>query len=116
MIPLEQSRLCRQLEAEERKLLGESSHPRRFQPGERIFNEGAPADGLFVILEGRVEITVHSAPGREHVLSRMEAGDYFGEMAVFDGGVRSASAIARDACELSFVPTEAVLALLDRSP
>lgn len=89
---------------------------REIPAGQRIFDEGAIADGLFVVLDGVVEITVQSSPGREHLLSRNEPGDYFGEMAVFDGGTRSASATAKTHCVLSFVSTDLVHMLLDKSP
>ncbi|MSU33523.1 MAG: cyclic nucleotide-binding domain-containing protein [Pedosphaera sp.] len=93
-----------------------SLKPREVPAGQRIFDEGAVADGLFVVLDGVVEITVQSSPGREHLLSRDQPGDYFGEMAVFDGGTRSASATAITHCVLNFVSTNHVHMLLDRSP
>lgn len=89
---------------------------RRYSAGDVIFHEGEDGDGLYVIGAGIVQISARSTPERTHVLSRMEAGDYFGEMAIFDGGTRSASATALEDCELLFVPTEAVLELLERSP
>lgn len=116
MVAIEDSRLCRQLGRAEQEILRQGSKVHRFQAGSRIFDEGAEADGLYVVVAGTVEITIQSSPGRDHVLSRMEAGDYFGEMAVFDGGTRSASANAKTDCELRFVPTELVHTLLHRSP
>ncbi len=90
--------------------------PRAFQAGEVIFNEGDAGDGLYIVHSGLIRITATSTPDRQHVLSRMEPGDYFGEMAVFDGGPRSASAVALEDSRLSFVPMGAVLELLARSP
>lgn len=116
VVALEDSRLCRQLGSEEQHLLRTRAERHVFPAGHRIFSEGADPDGLYVILDGIIEITVESSPGHEHLLSRMDPGDYFGEMAVFDGGVRSASATAKTACELSFVATDLVKELLDRSP
>jgi signal transduction histidine kinase len=81
-----------------------------------LFREGDVGDGLYIILEGSVDITARSAPDREHVLSRMEAGDYFGEMAIFDGGTRSASASARTDVHAVFLPAGLLLELLAKAP
>lgn len=116
MVPLEKSRFARQLASADLEFLHQHVLIRTFVDGQRVFLEGSQADGLYVVGAGRIDITVHSAPGREHLLGRMEPGDYFGEMAVFDGGPRSASATAHGACELWFIPAAVALALLERSP
>ncbi len=90
--------------------------PYQAQAGEIIFREGDVGDGIYIVIDGTVEIFARSAPERFHVLSRMESGDYFGEMAIFDGGTRSASTRAVTACELAFLPVETVLELLRQSP
>jgi len=116
MIRLEDSRFCRHLPAEDAQIAAGRSQPRSFVAGASIFREGDAGDGLYVILSGEVAITARSGPDREHILSRMDPGDYFGEMAIFDGGTRSASATARTDCETVFLPAEAVLELLRRTP
>lgn len=116
MIPLVESRLARHLDDAARAILLAGVEPRRVVAGERIFDEGSPGDGLFVVESGRVEIAARSVPGRQHRLALMEPGEYFGEMAVFDGGARSASAIAVEASDLQFVPTAVLRHLLERSP
>jgi len=89
---------------------------RHVTAGGVIFHEGDEGDGLYVINRGLVQIAARSAPEHLHVLSRMDPGEYFGEMAVFDGGTRSATASALEDSELTFVPTAAVLELLNHSP
>jgi signal transduction histidine kinase len=116
MVALEESRLCRRLGPAEQRLARQYAVPTRFAAAEVIFDEGAEGDGLYIIEEGRVEIFVNSAPGREHILSRMDPGDYFGEMAIFDGGSRSASARASTAVVAWLIPSAGVIELLERSP
>ena len=116
MIALEESRLCRHLNPADRQLVKERVVPKEFPAGSCIFEEGAAGDGLYIILEGEVDITARSTPDRQHVLSRMEVGDYFGEMSIFDGGARSAGAYARQDCILRFLPAATVVELLQRSP
>jgi CRP-like cAMP-binding protein len=68
---------------------------------EVIFYEDEEGDFLFVILEGRVKVTLLGIPdrftrgyGREVVLSVLGPGDFFGEMALVDNEPRSATAVA----------------------
>lgn len=57
-------------------------------------------DTLFVILSGRVSVTMGNEDGREVILSILTAGDFFGEMSLLDGKPRSASVIATEHTEL----------------
>jgi CRP-like cAMP-binding protein len=49
-----------------------------FEPGQRIYSQGDPAEVLYVILEGAVEISAGSGMGK-YVLFRFYPGDFFGE-------------------------------------
>jgi len=116
VVPLEQSRFCRHLSAGDQHFVSDHAVEYRYTAGQTIFLEGDDGNGLYIILDGCVEIYAQSGPGRFHVLSRMEAGEYFGEMATFDGGTRSATAKAISDCRLAFLPVKTVLELLVRSP
>jgi CRP/FNR family cyclic AMP-dependent transcriptional regulator len=74
---------------------------------EVIFYEDEEGDFLFVILQGRVKVTLLGIPdrftrgyGREVVLSILAAGDFFGEMALVDNEPRSATAVAVEDSQL----------------
>lgn len=74
---------------------------------EVIFYEDEEGDFFFVILDGRVKVTLLGIPdrftrgyGREVVLSTLGPGDFFGEMALVDNEPRSATAVAIEECEL----------------
>src|SRR5262249_51166310 len=74
---------------------------------EVIFYEDEEGDALFVILEGRVKVTLLGIPdrftrgyGREVVLGVLGPGDFFGEMALVDNEPRSATAIAIENVQL----------------
>jgi CRP/FNR family cyclic AMP-dependent transcriptional regulator len=85
---------------------------RPFQAGERIFKEGEDGHEFFVILEGRVRIS-KMVPGiGEEALAILDAGSYFGEMALVDETPRSADAIAHSACNLGILRREALEGLL----
>ena len=62
-----------------------------FPPGALVFREGEPGSELFVICTGRVEVIKHLGEPRETLLAKLQAKDFFGEMAVIERVVRSAS-------------------------
>lgn len=61
-----------------------------FTDGEVIVQQGDVGDQMYVVQSGTVEVVLESG-GQERQLSTMAAGDFFGEMALFDKIVRSAS-------------------------
>jgi CRP/FNR family transcriptional regulator, cyclic AMP receptor protein len=76
---------------------------RRFTAGERVFGEGEPCIGLYIVESGHVRIFKSSPGGREHVLSIEGPGSSVAELPVFDGGSYPASVSAIDDAILLFV-------------
>ncbi len=89
---------------------------RSFRSGEIVFSQGDPGDALFAVVTGRIRISAGAADGREIFLNIMEPGDTFGEIALLDGGTRTASATAVVASELVSIRREHFVALLEREP
>lgn len=116
MVALEASKLFGVLGAEERQCLRSIVETRKFEKGESIFSEGDPGDGMYVVGQGRVQISAVVGRQEHTVLSHLGPGEFFGEMAVLDGEPRSASATAEEATELAFIPRGGLLSLLGRSP
>ncbi|MFH1808696.1 MAG: cyclic nucleotide-binding domain-containing protein [Pseudomonadota bacterium] len=83
-----------------------------YPAGARIFNEGDPGDRLFVIIEGRVRISKLIPNAGEEALTILEAGSYFGEMALIDESTRSAHAIAHSTVRLASIERTAFEQLL----
>jgi signal transduction histidine kinase len=88
---------------------------RDFVDGEYLFRQGDPADGVYLVLAGEVEI-VRTAGAQEKVLDRIESNDYFGEVAVLDGLGRSTAARARGTTSVAKVPGEDLLVVLASGP
>jgi len=65
-----------------------------------VFFENEEGDFFFMILEGRIKVTILGDDGREVILSLLGPGDFFGEMALLDQEPRSATAIAVEDTEL----------------
>jgi len=64
----------------------------QFNEGTIVFNEGDPGDTLYIIASGTVEIYTKTSAGEHIKLKTLEVAEVFGEMALFDGLPRSASA------------------------
>jgi CRP/FNR family transcriptional regulator, cyclic AMP receptor protein len=67
----------------------EKYHRKKF-----IFRQGDPADGVFYIHSGKVELSVLSKQGKEGVIAILNAGDFFGEGCLAGQPLHMASAIA----------------------
>ncbi|AGK56396.1 CRP/FNR family transcriptional regulator [Hyphomicrobium denitrificans 1NES1] len=89
---------------------------RTFAAGETILAEGKPCEGLYFVIQGQVRLTRGSAVGRGHVLRVLGPGATFNEVAVFDGGPNSDSAVAVGATTVGLIPKGNVIALIERDP
>lgn len=89
---------------------------REVRRGGTVFREGEPAEGLFVVMDGRVKIVRVSARGREQVLHSEGPGATLGEVPLLDGAGYVASAIAAEPSRLLFLPRPALLDLCRRRP
>jgi len=65
--------------------------------GEAFIRQGDDGNALLILIEGQARVTVYSANGREIVLEYVGPGTVLGEIALLDGGVRTASVIAMGA-------------------
>lgn len=73
---------------------------RRYPKDTVVFFENEEGDFFFMIVEGRIKVTILGDDGREVILSILGTGDFFGEMALLDNEPRSATAIAVEDSEL----------------
>jgi CRP-like cAMP-binding protein/Fe-S-cluster-containing dehydrogenase component len=71
----------------------------RFAPGQIIARQGDPADSFYLVRIGFVKIS-EVYPGGELVLAYLSRGDYFGEIGLLGGGLRTATCTALDHVEL----------------
>lgn len=88
-------------------------HRREYVAGESIFTQGEPGLGMYIIAKGHVSI--QSEPtGRELIL--LKDGSFFGEIALLNEVIRSATARASTDCLLLSLFQPDLLSLLDRNP
>lgn len=96
--------------------LSRRSRLRRYRRGETIFLQEDPGDSLFVVAHGLVKIFVTSPRGDDLVLSTLGPCQTFGELALLDGGGRSASAEAANDCMVVIVERAKFLEVLNQRP
>ncbi|MGH9363131.1 MAG: cyclic nucleotide-binding domain-containing protein, partial [Thermoanaerobaculia bacterium] len=77
----------------------------RLDKGKVLFREGDPGDAFYLIRSGQVAIAQASG-GQQRILAYLVAGNFFGETALLDGVVRTATVTAIFPCELIKVAKE----------
>ena len=83
-----------------------------FAQGARLVRQGEPSRGAFVIRRGEVEAQVALPGGGTLAVAELREGDMFGEMALIERGVCSASVVARSAVESWFIERDDFRALV----
>jgi signal transduction histidine kinase len=116
MLEWANAELFRLLSPAELALVRTAAQERTFAPGQEIFREGDPGDGLYVVTSGQVEISGQLNHAQRQVLSQVGPGQIFGEMAIIEQLPRSACATAAQPTTVVFFPRTDLQALLERHP
>lgn len=87
----------------------------RFGRGEKLIEQGAAGDSMFLLESGEASVLV-GANGRAEVVGTLRAGDCLGEMSLLTGERRSATALAKTDCVALEIEKEALAELLRTNP
>ena len=98
-MPMDATRLAvlpifESLDLRQRQSLAQAMTERSYLPGEAIFVQGDKAWSCFILIEGSVTVRGRAGEQRERTLATLGGGELFGEVALLDGGRRSASCVA----------------------
>lgn len=102
------------LDLESRRWLAAGMTLERFRADQRILEQGAPADAMYFITRG--EVAVHHRQleaSRAEEIVRLLDGDFFGEIALIEGGTRRASVVAVQDCLLATLSKSTLMTLLE---
>ncbi len=91
-------------------------HRRRHPAGGIVLNEGDPGDSVFLIAKGSVRVLVIGGHGRALEIRRLDAPDFFGEVAALSGQPRSATVVAVAECALLELDRWALERLVEARP
>jgi CRP-like cAMP-binding protein len=83
---------------------------------EIIIKQGETGDSMYVVQGGRVEILQDSVKGEEQHLAFLDAGDFFGEMSVFEKEVRSATVRAAGEARVLKIDKKTLLTRIREDP
>jgi CRP-like cAMP-binding protein len=99
---LKQIAVLQAMDGEALARLAAALEARDFADGKTVFAEGDPGDSMYFIAQGcvRIEKQAQVAGAGQKTLAVLEAGDYFGEMALLDQKPRSAAAVAMGATRI----------------
>ena len=108
--------LFQTMDDEERAAVAALTDEAHFDAGSRIFHERDHGGICYVLRSGRVELSVVDEMGEKLVVDVLEQGELFGELGLFDGGNRSASAEAMTDVEVLVLERGEFLDFLRRKP
>jgi len=81
-----------------------------------LVTQGEPGDALYIVRDGFVQVVREEPDGSRRVLAYLRAGEYFGEMALFETGMRWASVLTAGKCELIKIKGDDFLELSRKYP
>ena len=90
------------------KRIRDLAEPADYMAGASLVKEGTEGDAFYVILEGLAKVMV----GRR-AINQLMPGDYFGEISLLDGGVRSASVVSETPLKVLIISRKRFLKLLE---
>jgi CRP/FNR family cyclic AMP-dependent transcriptional regulator len=95
----------------------EQCHRRSYTANAVIISAGDHSSTLYYILSGSVSVILEDQDGHEMVLAYLNAGDFFGEIGMFDERrERSAWVRARSPCDVAQISYERIRDLCDHEP
>ena len=106
--------LFEHLAADECRRLEARSLARTFTRRSIIYFPGEPGEAVLLLTGGRVKIMALKPDGRETILTFVEPGELFGELALLDAGVRGEFAEAVEDTTVLAIPREELLWLMER--
>jgi CRP-like cAMP-binding protein len=83
-----------------------------FTSDQMIFSRGDPGREIYLVMEGRIRLSILSSDGRELSFAHAGPGSIFGEIATLDGGERTAGATAMTRVQAMALPQKALLDLI----
>jgi len=113
---LESVPLFKLLDSAERAELERVFERHEAKTGETLFSIGEPGDSLYVVGTGVVELFVKDNTGAKIVLAVCGPGELFGELSLFDGGARTATAVCLEDATLLVLERDDLHAFLRTRP
>ena len=95
--------------------MGKTNKAKNYDKGEIIVTEGKSGDCMYLIQKGTVEV-YQTLNGKEMQLAKLKEGDFFGEMAIFEKEIRSATVRALGPVQILTVDKKNFLDSIEEYP
>ena len=89
---------------------------RKVKKGTVLFRKADVGSSLYAVCSGTIRISVPSPHGKEAILNMFTAREIFGEIALLDGGMRTADAVATEDSELLVIDRRDFIPLVRENP
>lgn len=113
---LANSHLFKNIDSNDLKSLAKYTKFKTYKNREVVCHRGDPGSQMFLIVSGRVGLYTDSDEGKELGFGFLNQGDVFGEIALLDGGVRTATVKAIDITTLLVIEKRDFLPFLEKKP
>jgi CRP/FNR family transcriptional regulator, cyclic AMP receptor protein len=104
------------LDQQDRTAIAGRMRRTQFDADQMIFSRGDPGREIYLVIEGRIRLSVLSSDGRELSFDHAGPGHVFGEIATLDGGERTAGATAISRVQAMALPQKALMELIEKHP
>ncbi len=101
---------------DDKQVISEVLTPKTFVQGTVLFSMGDDGKNMFFIEKGSVDVVLNLESNKRFVLTTIEEGDFFGEMALLEDSLRAASIVARENLELLSLYRMDFFDIIDRHP
>ncbi|AGB41283.1 cAMP-binding protein [Halobacteroides halobius DSM 5150] len=108
--------LFQDLTTDELERVADIIYNESYDKNEIIFWEEDRGDAIYIILDGLVKVFKTNDQGREKTLTLLSRGEFFGEMALLDNSLRSASVKAIKPCQLLIIERSKFKSLVAQYP
>lgn len=113
---LKQSRVFSHLSDDELSHLTQRIHIREYSKNAKFMHEGDSNNYMYLIVYGRVKISIYNSEGKETIVAIRQSGDHFGEMSLIDGKTNSATVSAMEKTVIAVIYKEDFCQLLHSQP
>lgn len=108
--------LFSKLDAAELASLAALLKARSVDANQPVFWIGDKGEDLYIVADGRVQVSYPDETGKERVLAVLDGGAFFGDLSLLDGGPRTASIRTIEACDFYTLSRADFLSFIQKNP
>jgi len=113
---LKNCQLLQQLDPSQLRWLESRSRMRKFPKNSTVYLPADQSDGVLLLASGRIKICSVTPDGKQTILTFVEPGDVFGELALFDSGNREEFARAVEEANVVLMPADSLRKVAEENP